>query len=336
MRELPTLWNKPENPTEASGFLVGGRVSAAGMFLKTVANPDDDDRARPVLIANSIAWHPAESSLELGVFAEHVLLGAMGFDVGQLARVEDSKRFTAYDRECFYQLLNIIPRTADAIAAGTTQVVPRSIDVTELLPTPARFRGRYCRINGTARRALRVQVTDPDVVQRFGISHYYEVEVFTNPAMTVRFVNRAGGDDKLFHRYPVVACFRELPDWLPRGETINAEVEFDGIFVKNWAYRSEYMSGNQGMSDNAPSRPGNGGSASRYRQVSPLFVGARLRPNSATGTPVVAWDWGLPAVFLLLIAGVAGYLWYQERSDDRFRRGRRLRALEADTTSQTD
>ncbi len=75
---------------------------------------------------------------------------------------------------------------------------------------------------GEALRAVRVRVDDPDVVRRFGIRQYYEIEVVTPDSQN----------------NPLVVCVAELPEGLPLGDKIHESVRVAGFFLKSWAYNT--------------------------------------------------------------------------------------------------
>ena len=92
--------------------------------------------------------------------------------------------------------------------------------VAPLFTQPQRQYGRLVSLRGTCRRAIRIPVDDPDVQKRFGIKHYYEMQVFT--------------DDSQGN--PVTFCVRELPAGMPQGEKIYVEIRVAGFFFKTWTY----------------------------------------------------------------------------------------------------
>jgi hypothetical protein len=307
-RTIPSVWaNRLENARSAQLMLVE-RGSLSGMFLQLGALQDGNPTV--VLVTNSVAWHPDDVDPATGITADHVALADYGMDVAQFSAVEDRRPLTVHDRECFYQLLHTMSKLPHDFLTERAVAQP---DVTALLQEPRDHRGRLYSLVGTARRAIRIKVDDPDIVMRFGIRHYYEVEIFTDTAMTVRFVDAQRGEDKVFHRYPVVVCLRTLPDWMPVGEKIHANVRVTGFFLKHWTYRSQYMSATApGMSD-GPDR----------LQLSPLLIGLELKPFEFEGASDRVWGRVFGGMFVILLVGIAFYVWRMERGDREFRRRRR-------------
>ncbi|MCZ6664983.1 MAG: hypothetical protein O7B81_06745 [Gammaproteobacteria bacterium] len=306
-RTIPSTWaNRLDNAKSAKLMLVE-RGSLSGMFLQVGALQDGN--ATVVLVTNAVAWHPDAVDLAAGITTDHVALANYGMDVAQFSAVEDRKPLTAHDRECFYQLLHTMPKLPHDFLAKQAVAQP---DVTALLQDPQVHRGRLYSLVGTARRAIQIKVDDRDIVMRFGIRHYYEVEIFTDTAMTVRFVDAQGGEDKVFHRYPVVVCLRTLPAWMPVGEKIHKNVRVTGFFLKHWTYRSPYMSAAAPSMADGPDR----------LQLSPLLIGLELEPFEFEGTSDRVWGRVFSGIFVMLLIGIALYVWWMERGDREFRRRR--------------
>jgi hypothetical protein len=119
-------------------------------------------------------------------------------------------------------------------------------------------------VEGFARRITKVVVDDPDIRARFGIDHYYMIDMAVNlKDKTIRVVNdakkekpntedgsSAGKKEEkqeveegpVFNNdYPVTLCVRELPADLPPKDAIRDLIRADGIFMKTWSYRNAYM-----------------------------------------------------------------------------------------------
>ncbi len=92
---------------------------------------------------------------------------------------------------------------------------------------------------GTARRALRIEVTDPDVRQRFGIDHYYELHVFLPLQQPLRLIDATDGKTHTYGSFPCTICLRQLPPEVPEGVEIRHLVRVTGWFMKLWSYRSQ-------------------------------------------------------------------------------------------------
>lgn len=297
------------------------RVGFDGIFLKQ-AGPVAED-APPqgavgplVFAAKRVAWFPPG------------LLGDLQMDVGLFDAVRDRTRLN--ERECFYQLLAAVklaaPNQLDAAGrkqiAELRQYLPKLIgdadlparqrtaarralaraernasDVVPLFNEPELQRGKLFVVRGDALRAIEIRVTDPDIVARFGIDHYYEVELVT--------------DDSQNH--PIACCVAQLPADMPRGERIHVPVVVSGFFLKSWAY-----------SAGARTEQEDTGLPSNRQLLAPLLVARSLRivaiPDSAARG--VATGVGIA----LLLAVACAVLWWLARGD----RGALVRARRGD------
>jgi hypothetical protein len=142
-----------------------------------------------------------------------------------------------------------------------------------LFNQPAEQRGRLLELEGRARRAVLVKVPDRDIVARFGIREYWELELVTPDSQ----------------RNPLVVCVHELPSGMPTGSDINVPLAVAGFFVKSWAYRGA----------------GEGEAQRGARRLAPLLIGLRPElvapPASAGGAATaIGGSIALGAVGLLL------------------------------------
>lgn len=184
------------------------RVTVIGLFLKWgAAGPPPSE---PYFAAQRIAWHPA------------TVLGDLGMDLGLFDDVENKTEFSSRDRECFYELLSAAGRAGvNELARRTARTPPeKDYSVVPLFNAPEKQHGELVALTGTARRALEVKVADPDVQSRFGIDHYYQIELITADSQN----------------NPLVFCVRDLPPGMPIGPDILEPVRIAGFFFKTWSY----------------------------------------------------------------------------------------------------
>lgn len=243
-------------------------VSATSVFVKRARGENGD--ARLIFVAQRVAWHP------------NTLLGRLGMDEGLFDTVQNRKPLLASEHECFYQLLAAAACTkpheleADAFAqlkrfaenspAGEKRSIARArerrYDVVPLFNSPESQTGQLVMFEGDARRAVEIRLDDDDA-KRFGISHYYEVALFT--------------DDSQGN--PIIFCVLELPKGMPLGEDILARVRIAGFFMKSWAYP-------QGSGGSKA-----GGKASEVKQqLAPLIIGRDTRlfvPTASAGELII-------------------------------------------------
>jgi hypothetical protein len=312
---VPADWKLDAPLDERAGF--------DGIFLKQAA--DLQDAASPqgnagslVFAAKRVAWYPQG------------LLGDLQMDFGLFDAVRDRTRLS--ERECFYQLLAAVKRAlpSELDEAGRKQLaglrdeLPKLLrdadlparqrtvarralgraernasDVVPLFNEPGLQRGKLFVVRGDALRAIEIRVTDPDVVARFGIDHYYEVELVT--------------DDSQNH--PIVCCVAELPADMPRGERIHVPVVVHGFFLKSWAYSA----GVRAEQEDAEPRD-------KRQLLAPLLVARSLRQVAAPSSAARGVATGVGVAVVLAVACTV--LWRWARGD----RGALLRARRGDAS----
>jgi hypothetical protein len=287
--EVPKAWKLDEPIDE--------RASVRAMFLKML--PAEGDAAPTLLFAaGRVAWHPETA------------LGKLGMDYGLFDTVRDKTGLE--EREAFYQLLAAVRRAdpdalrrtareerearradwqrmaddtnasaADRAAAkrATERAAAGVSDIVPLFNDPASQRGNLVTVQGEALRAIEIRVDDADVIERFGIRRYYEVEMLTDDSQN----------------NPLVCCVAALPEGMPLGNNIHVGVRITGFFLKSWAYRP-------------------GAATSTRRQLAPLLVARTLsvleQPSSGSGTL-------LGIVLLLALTATAIVMLIIRRADRR-------------------
>ena len=231
-RHIPAAWLVDEPLDE--------RAAADGLFLKV-----GDETAEPPQLyfaAGRVAWLPDKPSTEGHVGQPQLDLAGLGFDVGLLDEVRASKTLPLgdKDREAFYQMLHALgkPEAKKLKAAG-----PDPLDAVPLLKAPEEHHGEILRVRGRAHRVMKVPVEDADIRRRFGIDHYYEIDLFLPLGDTaLRFGKDPKGKQNPVYSntFPVTLIVRELPSDLSEGENVREVVRADGVFFKVWTYRSKY------------------------------------------------------------------------------------------------
>ena len=292
-RAVPRAWETANSLNEPA--------SCCGLFLKT--GGDAEGQRELVFAAERIAWLPDQPEPGLGISPDAVYLATLGLDAGLFdgVRTTNRKAITSEDRECFYQLLAALGRADPADVFGRA---PAVTDLTPLLTQPEGQQGRLGSLLGTAMRVQKIAIDEPDVRQRFGIEHYYQIDVFVSLENTeIRFEQKGGSKEAPVFRnaYPVTCCVRELPAGLPARDDIAVPVRFAGVYFKLWAYKSEYVSA---FDD-------------RQRQVSPLFIATtpRVVKLDNSDSQLLGWISGIVFVALILAAGF--YTWFPWRADKR-------------------
>ena len=271
---VPKAWKKDQPLDE--------RCGVRGFFLK-LGEAEPEGPPQLVFAAQRVAWYPDTE------------LGDLKMDVGLFDELSPKAETAAEDRECFYELL------AAAGRAGTQELLrrtPQPSPVAPLFNQPKSQQGKLIALVGTARQATYVKVEDPDIVSRFGIDHYYEIELSTPDSQN----------------NPITFCVRQLPQGFPQGGRILETVRIPGFFMKKWGYRVEAPL----PADSA--RSAETGEDAVRRQLVPLLIGreplwiASEKPDTG---------WATTTFVSLFVAGIAVLwliVWRLNRSDDRFHR----------------
>jgi hypothetical protein len=302
-REIPEAWRTDQEMDERSG--------AYGFFMKV--GESNGSAAELVFSGPRAAWYP-DATTTLAVTPDERVLADLGVDIGLFDTVRNSNRrpLRAEDRECFYQLLSAVGNAS----AEFSKQASRSLQLAALLQTPQSHHGQLATIRGTARRITEIQVPDRDVQERFGIDHYFQIDVFLPLGDEVIRLGepRQGKESPTFtNSFPVTVCVLQLPADLTVGNDLRVDVQIPTAFFKIWAFRSEFVSS---FDDG-------------QLQVGPMFVGQtpRIIERSTAGSPYV----GLAAGVLFLVA--LGGLWIGllrwNQSDRAFRTQLRQRNFDA-------
>jgi len=296
-RSVPSDWFANTDTGE-----IDERFSAIGLLLRSVKS--DDASSSLVLAADRVAWHPDDQEPAIPVPADWRELGRLGVDMGQFDQLRDEQSITARDRELFYQLL----AAAKQYDPARDESVDRSRQLECLLTDPTGHRGERFSLSGAARRAIRVQVDEEDILARYEIDHYYEITMLMDPGPLIRVMK--GDDDTegiVFTNYPVTFCVLHLPVGLPTGDYINEPVRIDGWFLKLWSYKNEFMNRGDNRETDAPAL-----------QVSPLLIGYRIQ-HEATGLQATTSSVSGVTVGALFVAALgllaALFVWFNR--DDR-------------------
>ena len=231
-RRIPAAWKVGQPFDEPA--------AADGLFLKV----GDESAEQPQLYfaAGRVAWLPEKAHAEAHVGQPQIELAKLGFNIGLFDDVRASKTLPLGndDREAFYQMLHALgkPEAQKLKATG-----PDPLDAVPLLKAPEEHHGEVLRVRGRVQRVMKVPVEDKDIQRRFGITHYYEIDLFLPLGDTrLRFGKDPQGKENPVYgnTFPVTLIVRDLPANLPEGETARDVVRADGVFFKVWTYRSKY------------------------------------------------------------------------------------------------
>ncbi len=190
----------------------------------------------------------------------------------------------------------------------------RPHSVVPLFNDPKNQAGRLVMLRGIARRASRIEVTDPEIVSRLGIRHYYEVWLYTEDSLN----------------NPLVVCVRSLPEKMPQGQDIYEVVEIPCFFLQAWSYesakseaqRQELAARRLETIEEGEFLPEDLQSAGQIRlQSAPMLLGQELIWLKDATQPPATGVYAYYAAALLVVAagGFCLWVWYLHREDARFR-----------------
>jgi hypothetical protein len=279
--QIPKSWDLSSKQVQAVSF--GGVLLGTGEV--------------PLFFTSHFEWYP-QSGLPSGqlLLARHGMDASLWDDIVQRSPLVSPEK--GREAEAFYAVLSTLAKvpavelkraTDQAIAqavsdsASPTTKLERQIaaaaeeqashglsSVVPLFLEPENSVGKLVRVEGVARRAVRVADGDPS-------REYYELEVFTSDSQNL----------------PLVFAVKSLPPDFPLGDAIHAGVRLDGVFFKSWQYRTRKVVAT------------NGATGTQQQRYTPLLMAARLTwLQEASTTP--SW-WGLAVgsvIFLVMISGL--------------------------------
>jgi hypothetical protein len=294
---VPAAWKLDEPLDE--------RAAADGMFLKLGDAMAEDPSL--VFASGRVAWLPDRAEPANHVGAAQIELAKLGVDFGLFddVRLSNGRGIGDPDREAFYQLLHALSQPAAKRLKGAG---PEPMDVVPLLENPAEHHGDLFPVRGTARRIMRVPVRDVDIQRRFGIDHYYIIELFL-PLGEKRLQmgkDPTGEKNPIYvNSFPATLNVRQLPPGLEVGENLSITVRADAVFFKVWSYRSSYTD----KFEEAQLAP-------LFFAFEPQVVVRQQESNAVVSTLVIA------ALGLAVGIAVLSMFWFR-RSDKAFAAARR-------------
>ncbi|NIL99339.1 MAG: hypothetical protein GTO53_14660 [Planctomycetales bacterium] len=179
-----------------------------------------------------------------------------------------------------------------------------------LLHDPSSHVGTLKMYRGTAHRIVPVRIQDREIVQRFGIRKYYQIDMMVKLEGKLKIIKAhadkgAAGEeevDRVTWTHPATVCVLELPEGMPTGDNVHEDLRVAGFFLKHWAFETEQLA------DGQPRR--------RY---APLLIGRRPiweREPPADANLVAGVIAG--GLFIVALIGVWVGVWYMNRTDRKF------------------
>jgi hypothetical protein len=288
-RHIPSAWKLDAELDE--------RATADGLFLK-VGDPGAE-HPQFIFAAGRVAWLPDRVDLDQQIDKPQIALANVGMDIGLFDDVRASKTLPLgdTDREAFYQLLHALGKPAAKELRGAG---PEPLDPVPLLQAPEKHHGEILRVRGRVQRVMRVPVEDVDIQRRFGLDHYYEIDLFVPLGETSLRLGKDPSGEKnpvYGNTFPATLIVREIPPDLQEGERVREMVRADGVFFKVWTYRSQYTD--------------------KFKQLQPalMFLASEptvIRTEPQTNTVVSVL---VSAAFVLAVGTVLIVWWWFGRSD---------------------
>jgi len=291
VRRIPEGWKMNED--------VAYPCSLDAIFLRSgKLTPEPADEPLAYFAGDRAAWHPAEPIEELGITAQHVLLGKCGLDVGLLPDLKDSDGhpFEDVDRDPFYQTLSA---TSKMTSAQWESAGVKPLEIAKLLSAPKEHRLELTQVEGNVRRIVKVLAEDEDLKQRYGITHYYEVDFFIllgDQAVKLGPDTKEGKAPIYYNEFPATLCVLELPAGVKEGD-VNIAIKTPAAFYRVWSYKSEYI-----KSFN-----------SKGRQIAPMFLAKSFSISKGPVLAVSRTDLMVGAIGLTVLGAIGALAYYATR-----------------------
>lgn len=175
-----------------------------------------------------------------------------------------------------------------------------------LLEHPDAFKGKLLMFRGVAKQIVKVRVEEPDIVERFGIDHYYQINATVDLEFDVTLKSPNKGEPpREMWSYPVTFCVRKLPPGMPTGDNVGEEIRMAGFFMKKWVYNIGKQPGEE-----KPERF----SAPMLIGHEPIWIKPPPKDNSAANGIMAG------TLFVIALLGVWLGVWRFGRGDKKFQR----------------
>ena len=243
-----------------------------------------------LFVANRLAWYPdsllGDLKMDVGLLetiqnskplrgeeyeAFYQMLAAAGRTAaGELSRraynqlVHDAKQLGDKQREIEAAGLPLSEddRIEEAVLETRLDYMRKNAShpFVPLVEHPDRFNGELIMLRGTAYRIVKVRINEPEIRKRFGIDHYYQIDMRVNLEHKVKLITSrtAGGEEdkireeKIVAQHPATFCALSLPPGMPTGDHLLEPIRVAGFYFKNWQYQTAEMRGDQAAERVAP------------------------------------------------------------------------------------
>jgi len=292
-RNVPHRWRDARRLDE--------RCEVRAMFLKLGAPRDGQPHF--LFVTQRVAWLPDRVNPSLGVGPDQVLLGELGMDLALFdpVRKRNGQSISAAERDAFYALLRATRKATPQMIARRA----RAAQLEKVLQRPEQLHGNVLRVAGSVQRITRVMVREPDIRERFGIDHYYQLDLLVPLGETEVRVRSTGTDNQqpvYRGNFPFTCCALSIPaSWQRRlGEQrTNLPATVEGFFFKLWAYPNAYVTSLDAT----------------QRQLSPMLIVRPPPRHQAASGGNEGISFAIGTGFLALLAGIWCIIWWLNRSD---------------------
>ena len=320
-RQVPEAWSLDRELDEPAGV--------EAVYLKSTAVDAAVDRY--LLAAERLAWFPDRADeQDRGDDAEQVptdwvLLARLGMDIGRLddIRKRDGLPLENADTACFYEML-----TAAGQGTSADWALAPEFDLLPFLQKPQQQHGKLARVTGRVKRVTKIVLTNSEIHDRYGIDHYYEVDLMIPLGnREVRLPRNAQDKEApvITNSFPVVCCVLDVPERLralAENATVNEDMTITGFNFRLWSYQSAFLN-DASRAPGATVTPEQ--QKARRRQPSPMFVAARAEFSPPAPRQEVDLGFYLGGALLVGLVVVGLVTFWTRRQDAKSRR--RLRSF---------
>jgi len=265
---------------------IGDRIEVVGALLHLEPATETDTVSVPLVLAAAPRWYPSDAAHAVDATWYPLGLDASVWDA---ARRTEGEELRPADAPGLYRLIAAV---RDEPPAALPAAEP--FELFDLLGAPEAWHGRIVRLRGAIERITEIGTGNDQYAIDAGIERYYQIDLLV--ALDGRKV-RIGSehpDAVVSNRYPLTLCVAELPPGLSTGSDLNLPIEAQGVFYRNWRYRSEYL---RRISP-------------ELRQVAPLLVATALTPAPTAAVGQAMLNRVAIAIFATAAAATAiGILW---------------------------
>ena len=257
---------------------------------------------RIYFLADRLEYYPdnflGNRKMDFGLFDD---LDREPLDPKEVRSKPQDLRLSSRNRECFYRLMNCVskisPEEMKTFWKETLRTSPperltedrKASNARLLYERPRDEYGNFFYLRGTAKEVIPIRVEDKDVTSRFGITHYYQISMFTLES----------ADN------PIIVLTTKLPKGMKPGKDAGyrEDIVVPAFFFNLWGF---------------PSVDAEGKAVTR---LTPLFMGGTpvlLPPNA----PMRAF-WVEMILMIVLMTGLLSisiYLLFMERREKQLRK----------------